>query len=278
MNALVLLAGVLAVVSQAHSPSARDLLNNARPLIESEIATILTRSQDAVTGKTLRLPWMNADDGGPDILMGSRGQPRVIHWAGEIEGGVVYGIGADGKTPPPTYWRGPYVTITEFTGRPAVRCRESAARGELVIEYAMSPPSNQWNVTARAHQAGEPVGGPGLAPIFEMLQARLPLSTGERRRINGRSARAFVSSWTPAQPTIAEPAPLIGDPTPNVKGEPIPRVGVQTLWIDVETVLPVRWEGSIRDLSGHGFDFKYGGRRPRPPAGVAAPDCIQHEV
>lgn len=279
MSRLAVIAVVLLLTgAQARDPSTRELLNNPRPLTEREIASIVSLSQDALTDQLFSLTWIGRTDGGPNILMGSRAQPRIIHWAGEMVGGIVGGVvNADGtaQETPPIRWRGPYITITDFTGRPAVRCGDSTPQGELVVEYKLQPPANQWNVTARVHRAGDLVGGPGLAPVFEMLQGTRPLSSGERRRINGRWARAFVSSWTPAQPTIAEPVPLIGDPIPNVKGEPIPRVGVQTLWIDVETLLPLRWEAAFRSLSGHGFDFRYGAEVPRPPAGLAIPECVQ---
>ena len=121
MRAIDVFAVVLAAAAaQPQNPSARELLNAPRPLTTPEIATILSLSQDALTGKVFSLPWMGRNDSGLDILMGSRGQPRIIRSAGEIAGGIVGGVvNADGTThETSTRWSGPYVTITEFTGRP----------------------------------------------------------------------------------------------------------------------------------------------------------------
>jgi hypothetical protein len=226
MSGFAVVAVVLLTLAQGREPSARELLNAPRVLTPSEVAAVLSRSQDALTRKTLRFRLIGGTDVGPQILMGVRGQPKIVRWAGAIEGGIVGGVvGPDGKSvpSPSVRFRREYIKIIEFTGRPALRCGESAAEGELVVEYEATPASKEWTAIARQRTPHEL--GLVMTAMLEMLQGALTLSSGERRRINGRWARAFVSSWTPAQPTIGEAAPLIGDPTPNIKGEPI-RVSV----------------------------------------------------
>ena len=271
---------VLVAVAQARDPSPRQLVNAPRALSRAEIATVLERSQDALTGKTLKLLWIGGigrTEGGPDITMGPRGGPQIVRWAGAIEGGMVGGVvGADGKSVPlpPTRWRGPYIDIIHFTGRPAARCDGSATEEEVVLEYRKMPPSNDWSATARARVPGE-FGGVGIAPVFQMLQGGPSVSSGERSRINGRWARAFVSSWTPPRSSSADPPVRIGDPVPNIAGEPVLEEGLQKLWIDVQSLLPLRWQASIEDSAPHGFDFVYGVGARSPPSDVVAPDCIR---
>ena len=109
-----------------------------------------------------------------------------------------------------------------------------------------------------------------------MLQGGRPIASGERRQISGRWARAFTSRWAPPAPSsFAEPELLIGDPLPNVVGEPTPSDAVQSLWIDIESLLPLHWEASNRGSLAYGYDFRYQAADLRPPAGVDAPDCIR---
>ena len=279
MRASHFLPVVLMAVAQARDPSPQQLVNAPRALSRAEIVTVLERSQDALTGKTLKLVWIGIGrtGDGPDIKMGPRGGPQIVRWAGVIPGGMVGGVvGTDRKSVPmrATHWRRPYTRIIHFTGRPAVRCGGSATEQELVVEYRRRLPSNGWHATARARVVGE-LGGGGIAPAFEMLQGRRSVGSGEHSRINGRSARAFVSSWTPPPSSSADPPVRIGDPIPNVAGEPILEEGLQKLWIDVQSLLPLRWEASIEDASPHGFDFVYGVGAPSPPSDVVAPDCIR---
>lgn len=276
MKTLALLVAVFGLFTQAETRSPRGLLSAARPLTDPEIQTILAASRKALAAKTFRLAAVGGSQG-PQVLMGRDGQPRMVRWAGGIIGGTVGGVrsgdDASGR-PPETRWRGEFVEIIDYTGRPARRCGESAQQGELVVEYRSDPPGSQWTARARRRDARD-FGGIGIAPIFTMLQGTGSIASGERRRIRGRWARAFISPWTPPPSRPSEPAPLTGDPIPNVVGQPAPNEAVQSLWIDAEAQLPLRWETSKRGLFLRGYDFRYTPIDLRLPAGVDSPECIR---
>ena len=107
--------------------------------------------------------------------------------------------------------------------------------------------------------------------------------SGDRREIGARWARALVAPWTgPVDPNarVVEPAPLIGDPTPNVVGEPFepgPNDATQSLWIDIRTLRPLRWEVTKPDPARviMAQRFIYESFDLRPPAGIDAPKCIR---
>jgi hypothetical protein len=48
---------------------------------------------------------------------------------------------------------------------------------------------------------------------------------------------------------------------------------VQSLWIDTESLLPLRWEASNRGSLVYGYDFRYQAIDLRIPERVAAPEC-----
>lgn len=60
------------------------------------------------------------------------------------------------------------------------------------------------------------------------------------------------------------------DPAPN----PADFVPVESLWIDTDTLLPVRWEVSQRQAVVGVAEFVYEPLDLRPPAGVETPTCI----
>jgi hypothetical protein len=106
------------------------------------------------------------------------------------------------------------------------------------------------------------------------LSGATPVTSGERKQIGGRWARAFVAPWAPLATTTgpSQHVVLTGDPLPNVAGDPVPRVMTQTLWIDTESLLPVRWETTDR---GYDLVLTYEPIDIQPPAGVPPPDCIR---
>ena len=119
-------------------------------------------------------------------------------------------------------------------------------------------------------------GGRESRPCFEMLQGDGPIASGERRRISGRSARALISPWTPPTLTFVEPPLLTGDPIPNAVGKPAPNDAVQSLWIDIESLLPLRWEASESGwLLALRYDFSYQAIDLRSPADVDSPECFR---
>ena len=62
---------------------------------------------------------------------------------------------------------------------------------------------------------------------------------------------------------------------PNVAGERAPTDATESLWIDVRSLLPVRWEVAKRGARVYGYDFKQMPLDLRPPHGVRAPGCIK---
>jgi hypothetical protein len=276
MRAIALLTVAPALLAQTLSSSPRKLLNTDRPLTASEIATIFTASRRALAAKTFRL--VTAAGGqGTEVLMGPDGRPKMIRRTYGLEGGIVFGVvaGAPGVATEPTqtHWHDEFINIVDYTGRPARRCAGSTAQGEMVIEYEHRGSTNAWTATARNRNAGD-VGGPGIAPVFNMLLGAPPVASGEREQIGGRWARAFDSSWTPPG-SNAEPPLLRGDPIPNLAGTLAPDDPTQTLWIDTESLLPLRWEASRRGMVTHGFTFTYESIDLRPPPGIDAPACIR---
>jgi hypothetical protein len=68
MKAIATLVVVATMLAQTLNLSPRDLLNVARPLTTTEIATVLSASRQALTSKTFRLP--SAPGGrGPESLL-----------------------------------------------------------------------------------------------------------------------------------------------------------------------------------------------------------------
>jgi hypothetical protein len=173
--------------------------------------------------------------------------------------------------PTETRWQEDVINIIDYTGRPARHCDGSTQQGEMVIEYTRGSSTQAWTATARRRDARDI----GIARAFEMLRGAGPITSGERRRIGDRWARAFVSLWTPPETGITQPPLLIGDPLPNVVGEPAPNDAIQSLWIDTESLLPLRWEVSKRGMLIYRSNFAYQPIDLRTPAGIDAPGCIR---
>lgn len=269
MKALALLAVALV---QTLNPSPRELLNVARPLTNAEIAIVLAASRNALASKTFRLSYGPSGQG-PEILMGPTGLPKLVRSASTLHAGIVYGSAPGStSTPPSRQWTDELTRVVDYTGEPARRCDGSAASGEMVIEYEGRGATPVWTAAARVRDARD-LGGPGV--VFEMLRGAGSLASGERRETRGRWARAFVSPWVPPQDRRSQPAILIGDPAPNVAGDRAPSESIQSLWIDAESLLPLRWEVHSRDVTTHNYVFDYKAIELQPPAGVTAPNCIQ---
>jgi len=263
----------LADAHQTLNPSPREALNTARSLTTTEIATVLDASRQALTAKTFRVSFPPRGQG-PEVLMGPAGRPKVIRTTYGIEGGVVSRTPGGATSSTESLWHEDFISIVDSTDRPARRCDGLTEEGEMVIEYVLRSTTNAWTATARRRSARE-VGGPGIAPMFEMLLGAAPVTSGERRQIGGRWARAFVSSWTPPPAPKSQAPILTGDPMPNVAGDPAPHDATQSLWIDTASLLPLRWEVSTRGMLTHGFNITYESIDLRPPAGVDAPECIR---
>ena len=134
-----------------------------------------------------------------------------------------------------------------------------------MIEYERHSLDNQWTVKARTRTSQE------LAtPIFDILAGATPVESGGRRQIGERPARSLVAPWP--LPSDAQPA------------SPLPPGVTQSLWIDTDSLLPLRWSISMPAMSGrgmpaipdYGLSFTYDPSLDvRPPDGVARPDCVR---
>ena len=263
----------LGLFTQAADRQDRSVIDAARPLTATEIATVLSLSHKALSARTFRLTTIGASQSSTEVVMGAGGQPRIIRSTGSIIGGVVGGKGAAGGATE-TRWQRDYIRITHYTGQPARRCGEPSERGELVMEYERDTSSPEWMTRARFRDERD-FGGLGFGPIFGLLRGRGDIVSEERREIDGHSARAFVSPWSPPRPgRSAAPALLIGDPIPNVVGQPPPSEAIQTLWIDTESLLPLRWVTSKRGSVLHGYEFTYPPLQIRLPSDVQLPGCV----
>jgi hypothetical protein len=242
----------IVLTAQTLNPSARAVIAQSRSLTAAEVAHVLAAARDAIAGRTFRLSYQPTGPG-PEILMATNGRPRLVRtvsgytsWSGANSNGTV--------TTNREYH--PNVTeVTEFTGQRARKCDGSPADGELVIEY-VNDNDRGWIAKARTRTRSE-LG----TPIFDMLTSAIAVESGGSHKIGDRGARAFVAPWKP--PAGAQP------------GGPLPQNLTQALWIDVETLLPLRWEISAPTAPGYGMSFTYERLDIRPPDGVVPPGCIE---
>jgi hypothetical protein len=263
MKAALLLALTVNLAGQDQSPRPQDLLTVARPLRMEEISRILTAVRTAIAGRTMRIA-VAPDGPGPDILFGVDGRPRIVRMTGGIEGGVVTSDGGSLRR----HTR--IETIASYTGRPAHRCDGASLDGELVVEYGNENDTG-WKATARAVK--------GITPVARELVMLSPLPEmegGGMKTFGERKARALVAPWTPPAGEIHSDA-VIGDPRPNAAprlGE-TPARGSQALWIDVDSLRPIRWSASAPGGPTHALTFTYDlSPEPQIPEGITPPTCV----
>ncbi len=249
-------------------PPPAKFLNLQRPLTPVEMDIVVKGIHTALTGTTLRLVQERRVDD-REVLMGPGGIPRMIrgtHTAvgvspdGELIAGIIGGIPGGGGISmgvPRTF-----VSLIEYTGHAAPRCDDAPATGEMVVEYLLDVAAQTWTVTARESRPGE------REPVhpLEMLKTPASLRSGEGRLVHTRIARAIVfkTPFDAAHPHIT------GDPAPN----PAEFVPVQTLWIDTNSLLPLRWEVTQRDAIVAAYDFVYERLDFQRPAGIEVPVCV----
>ena len=144
----------------------------------------------------------------------------------------------------------------DYTGVQAVGCDGSSLDGELVIKYGRSSDHLQWMTLARTRTNREPLED--YSDVFN-----LGPRSGRLENMGGRQARAIVAHWTPTFETTAGATEM-------------PAVD-QVLWIDVDSLLPIRWE-----LAHDGVAFNCGFlliQDPslvlHPPEGVPKPTCVR---
>jgi hypothetical protein len=155
--------------------------------------------------------------------------------------------------------------VIEYTGRQARKCDGTTLQGELIIEYEHRSTSSQWTATARTRTTMEI-----LSPPFDLLAGATDLEIGDRRRVDDRMARAFTAPWR--LPPGAQ------------AGGPLPAGVTQSLWIDIASLLPLRWsisvpampERGMPAIPDYGLSFTYDPAIDlHPPDGITPPDCIR---
>jgi hypothetical protein len=229
----------------------------------------LVAARQAIAGRTFHAVF-SPGTATADVLMAADGRPRIIRWgASAIEEGIV---SSDGSW----RWTDVWIHVMEYTGRPARRCRDRVAqRNELIVRYEHRQSTNAWTATTLALAPDENLPS-GVDQALAMLRGARRITTGEQRRIEGRPARELIAEWkSPFEDPRAEPPVITGDPLPNVKGDPALDETIQSLWIDTESSLPLRWEVTRRGIVQQGFDFRYEPIDLQPPRGIRAPDCVQ---
>jgi len=247
-------------------PSAKELLNLPRPLTAEELQIVVSGIHQALDGRTLRLVQERGTDD-REVLFGPRATPLMIRLSlsgigltpeGEIIAGIAGGIPGGAPVPPPVPRS--FVELIEYTTNAARHCDGTSATGDIVVVYLLDVAAKRW--TVRAHESHP--GNRALVRPLELLTAA-SLESGETRLVRTRIARAIVSRGTP------DTAPHItGDPAPN----PAEFVPVQSLWIDTNSLLPLRWEVTQRDAIVAAYDFVYERLEFERPAGVEVPSCI----
>jgi hypothetical protein len=252
------------VFAQTINPSARSLLHESRPLLGAEIAKVLDASRQAVAGRAARLSYV-AGGPGIDVVMGANGRPRMMRMTSGSDStlaGAFSSGGASGTIPPQTT-HVDLVTVIDYTGAPAQSCDGRPIEGELVIEYEHRAPPGAWTAKARTRSTME-VGG----PIFEMLSGAIAMESVGFRAFGDRQGRAFSAAWKP-------PAESLGGPPPGT---------TQTLWIDVDSLLPLRWslalppppDRAVPAIADYGLSFTYDASIDvSAPADVMPPACVR---
>ncbi len=279
-------AGVLAISAagaQTREPSVRDLMKAARPLTADEDARVLSAVRTSIAGKPGRLT-SPADEAagrpGMQFVLSPNGRLRFLRWSGGIQGGIVV---SDGTS---TTWTREVVTITHLTGMPARGCDGTSRAGQLIIEYRND---GGWSTTARSR-----VYAASPTPLDDFLARDLGVQSDELQMIGAREARVFVASWTALPTTAAAAASAPQGPeyrsddggrtwTKNtVAPASNPRL-TQSLWVDTESLLPVRWAVMSEADPDRGVPAKpYNvlsvryddGNDLQLPPGIAAPDCV----
>lgn len=142
--------------------------------------------------------------------------------------------------------------LENYTRRAARSCDGRPLSGELVIEYSSTNFGREWRADAYNLEAPD-----AFDPFYIMLDE---MTSGPLETIDGHLARAFIG------PGLQSSLP-----------KPVAANQNQRLWIDVDTLLLVRWEITQEGTPlGYGYSFRYDPQvRIGPPAGVAAPECVK---
>jgi hypothetical protein len=249
------IALMIAVAAQSFALAPRQIATLARPLQLVEIDAVLGASREAIANKTFTLSYVGRDDG-LQILMREDGWPRIVRGEGGLEGGIVGGTAAGGVTS--TGWRDYFVHLVEYTGAVARRCGGATVPGELVITYQHRRSTNTWS--AHAGTRGQGGGVPVFDPVFGILSGKVAVVSETTAVTDGRTVRGFTAPFAAA---------------PNTYGlDGAPAQPTQTLWIDVDSMLPLRWEVTDRSKITDTQVLDYKPLDLGRPTGVEPPQCI----
>jgi hypothetical protein len=255
---------LLVVVALAGPQPVRpqDLVKAPRALQPNEVAAVLEGVRQAIAGQAARLAFA-PDGSGPEVLFGPDGRRRLVRSMDGTQGGMV---GSDGTR---TTWHTTVETIADYTGRPALGCDSTRLDASLLVEYR-NEDGKGWTAAARATTNHEV-----LTPIFDMLDGTTTMESGELRTFGSRTARALVAPWTPPPGSVALDT-TAGDPLPNATGRaPAAPRAAQKLWIDVDSLRPLRWEVALAGAPSYALMFIYDSvPAPRIPDGVTPPACV----
>jgi hypothetical protein len=233
------------MAGQESNARIRERLANPAPLGADEITQVLDAVRAAVARKTF---WVSSSFAGTpslELLLGSDGRPVLIQ--------VTSGIDTSGAGQPARH-----VTVevlTHFLRQPALYCDGSPAPGELVAEYENV--GDGWTVSMRHSEAG-----PGdLTPISAALRGEVAFVDAGASTIAGRLARGLTAPWNPRDPDAVRA-----------------HEAAQTLWLDEQSLLPLRWSVTMSvpvGAAAFGFFLVPDDTiELRPPAGVQPASCI----
>jgi hypothetical protein len=153
------------------------------------------------------------------------------------------------------------VTFLHYTRLAARGCDGTTRPGVLVREYENK--GSAWTVKARTRSALE------LADAaFDMLAGLRRTTSGAVQKLNDRTVRPFLAPFQ-------LPEGALGGPPPGT---------IMALWLDTNSLLPVRWsialpaspeQGLPAGLPDFGVVFTYlDGLDLQPPSEIVAPDCV----
>jgi hypothetical protein len=246
MKAAVVIALTMIAGAQTINPSPQSLIRQSRRLLPAEVVQILEASRKALAGQRFRVAFVA---GGPgfDVVAGPDARPLWVHSThGESRSSGHVDV----------------ITIREYIDTPAQSCDGKRLGGNLVVEYEHRTPPGTWTAKPRTRSDTEE-----LWPLFDTI-ADDALTSGDVGMVNGHNARAFTAPWK----MLSKPGVLTSAPAATR----------EVLWIDVDTLLPLRWAVSLPPQANapanpdYGLSFTYDGTIDiRAPDGVTPPTCIK---
>jgi len=276
--ALVLVASPSVVAQRSDTRAIRAWLADSAPLQPQQIAEVLQAAREEIAYRTLRLSFSPTRTTGPELLMDSDGRPKFVQTMSGVSGELASGgFATPSRQQPQPETHVDVVTLTDYTRQAARYCDGSLAPGELVIEYRNV--GGDWSVSARRSLGRLEQ----LAPIFDTLTGDVPLSDAGHATMAGRPARHLTSPWRPQDNLIEERLPGGGiSQSGTIPREPVPPDATEHLWVDEQSMLPLRWSVTMTPPAAtpldYGMFFVYDRSIDlRPWEDVQAPTCIDSQ-